>query len=191
MNTFYSGATIKLDFTLSDFPSPDWTASLILKNATETKSFGAIAGASGAHDVVISSTDSSNITPGIYSTHYRVENTGGEVSFETGPEICILGDPSQAGDQRTQAEKDLEAVDNAIRKKIEGGAVEEYEIQTTVGRRRLKSMTLEDLRNHRKWVLRKLNAERVKMGKKPLGNNQWKKIRSHLGNQSHIRRRRY
>jgi hypothetical protein len=64
--------------------------------------------------------------------------------------------------------------------RVAGGAVEEYEIHTTVGQRSVKNMTLEDLRTHRRWVIGQVDKERVAAGKRPLSNNRWKKVRSHL-----------
>ena len=141
--------------------------------------------------VKISAVDSAAIETGIYRVSYRYENSAGDVQIIAGKEVEFAPDPTIAGDQRGQFEKDLEAVDEAIRKKISGGAVEEYEIQTTVGQRSLKNMSLEDLRRHRRWVLGRVNAERKRAGLKQVGGDHWKQIKSSLGNQSAVPRRRY
>lgn len=141
--------------------------------------------------VKIAANQSAEITPGRYDVSYRYRNLAGDVQIVRGVEVFFLPDPTKAEDQRSQFEKDLEAVEDAIRQKVVGGAVDEYEIHTTVGQRRVKNMTLEDLRAHRLWLIRQINGERRVAGKKVLGNDQWKRIRSCLGNQSPVRRRRY
>jgi hypothetical protein len=192
MRRFYRGATIPLEFTHVDFPKSDWTAKLILKGTQNTISFDATPDSERESFLVtISATDSAAIAVGSYQIHYRYESGDGEVSFLPGCEVEFIAAPTETGDHRSQWVRDLEAIDEAIRKKISGGAVEEYEIQTTVGQRSLKNMSLADLRDHRRWVLGRANEERVKAGKKPLGGNRWTQIKSSLGNQAPVRRRRY
>lgn len=73
-------------------------------------------------------------------------NTGGAVTTIGAGQLTVLpgldytGQPS-AFDGRSQAQKDLEAVQAAIRSIISGGAVAEY----TIGNRRLKKMEMADL----------------------------------------------
>jgi hypothetical protein len=181
MRRFYRGSTIPLDFTHDEFPKADWTAQLVFKGAKSSKTFEAVADPEEEKfTVTISAGDSAGVAVGVYQIHYRYENGDGEVAFRSGCEVNFLPAPTESGDQRSQAEKDLEAIDDAIRAKVAGGAVEEYEIHTTVGQRSVKNMTLEDLRTHRRWVISQVDKERVAAGKKPLSNNRWKKVRSHL-----------
>lgn len=73
-------------------------------------------------------------------------NVGGAVTTIGAGQLTVLegldytGQPS-AFDGRSQAQKDLDAVQAAIRAMISGGAVAEY----TIGNRRLKKMELTDL----------------------------------------------
>jgi hypothetical protein len=73
-------------------------------------------------------------------------NVGGAVTTIGAGQLTVLegldytGQPS-AFDGRSQAQKDLDAVQAAIRAMISGGAVAEY----TIGNRRLKKMELADL----------------------------------------------
>lgn len=73
-------------------------------------------------------------------------NAGGAVTTIGAGQLTVLpgldytGQPS-AFDGRSQAQKDLEAVQAAIRSMISGGAVAEY----TIGNRRLKKMEMADL----------------------------------------------
>jgi hypothetical protein len=66
--------------------------------------------------------------------------TLGAGQLEVLPGLSYAGQPS-AFDGRSQAQKDLDAVQAAIRAMIAGGAVAEY----TIGSRRLKKMELADL----------------------------------------------
>ncbi len=66
--------------------------------------------------------------------------TLGAGQLEVLPGLSYAGQPS-AFDGRSQAQKDLEAVQAAIRAIISGGAVAEY----TIGNRRLKKMEMTDL----------------------------------------------
>lgn len=192
MKRFYRGATIPLEFTHVDFPKADWTAKLVLKGDQTSQSFDAVADSTDEKfGVTISATDSAAIAVGSYQFHYRYENPAGEVSFLAGCDAAFLPSPTESGDQRTQWEKDLVAIDDAIRNKIIGGAVEEYSIQTTVGQRSLTNMSLADLRTHRSWVLGKVDREREKMGKRPLSRDRHRRITSRLGNQTAVSRRIY
>lgn len=66
--------------------------------------------------------------------------TIGSGQFEIDANLAYVGTPA-ALDNRSQAQKDLDAVQAAIRTMISGGAVAEY----TIGNRRLKKMELADL----------------------------------------------
>jgi len=66
--------------------------------------------------------------------------TLGAGQLEVLPALAYQGTPG-AFDGRSQAQKDLDAVQAAIRAMISGGAVAEY----TIGNRRLKKMELADL----------------------------------------------
>lgn len=66
--------------------------------------------------------------------------TIGSGQFEIDANLAYTGMPA-AIDNRSQAQKDLDAVQGAIRAMVAGGAVAEY----TIGSRRLKKMELADL----------------------------------------------
>jgi hypothetical protein len=66
--------------------------------------------------------------------------TLGSGQFEIDANLAYTGTPA-AVDNRSQAQKDLDAVQAAIRSMISGGAVAEY----TIGSRRLKKMEMADL----------------------------------------------
>lgn len=192
MRRFTQGTTIALSFTHPQFPKANWSAELVLKGVNSSSTFPASPDINEEKFLVkIAAADSAEFEVGTYTAAYRYQNSAGDVQIVPGVEIAILPDPTKAGDHRSLFEKDLEAVENAIRQKIVGGAVDEYEVHTTVGQRRVKNMSLEELRLHRRWLVRQVNAERRAAGKKPYGNDKWRPIRSCLGNQAPIRRRRY
>lgn len=66
--------------------------------------------------------------------------TIGSGQFEIDANLAYVGTPA-AFDNRSQAQKDLDAVQSAMRAIISGGAVQEY----TIGSRRLKKMEMADL----------------------------------------------
>lgn len=66
--------------------------------------------------------------------------TIGSGQFEIDANLAYTGTPA-ALDNRTQSQKDLDAVQAAVRAMISGGAVAEY----SIGSRRLKKMELADL----------------------------------------------
>ena len=66
--------------------------------------------------------------------------TLGAGQFDVDPSLAYTGTPA-AVDNRSQAQKDLDAVQATIRAMVSGGAVAEY----TIGNRRLKKMELTDL----------------------------------------------
>jgi hypothetical protein len=66
--------------------------------------------------------------------------TLGAGQFEIDANLAYVGTPA-AVDNRSQAQKDLDAVQAAIRAMISGGAVAEY----SIGSRRLKKMEMADL----------------------------------------------
>lgn len=68
------------------------------------------------------------------------KTTIGAGQLEVLPSLVYAGDPAKF-DGRTQAEKDLDAVQAAIRAIVSGGAVAEY----TIGNRRLKKLEMADL----------------------------------------------
>ena len=193
MKRFYRAATAELEFTHDDFPKADYSAALILKGEQTTSTFAAVADADEEKfTVTLTPAETAELAVGSYQAHFKYTATAdAAVSFVPGCEVYFLPSPEEIGDQRTQAEKDLEAVEAAIRAKIEGGAVEAYTIETTVGKRNLTNMSLEDLRKHRRFIVSLVDRERVKAGKKPLSNNRWRKLKSHLGNQSPVSRRIY
>ena len=93
----------------------------------------------------ISATDSSAFESGDWYWTAVATKTGSTITLGAGrlevlPSLAYTGTPV-AFDGRTQVEKDLEAVQTAIRTILNGGAVKEY----AIGNRNLKKYDLPDL----------------------------------------------
>lgn len=92
---------------------------------------------------VITVQQSTTLTTGQY--YWQSYLTAGAVRFTVGQgQTVVVPNYSSATagfDGRTQLEKDIDAVDAAIRAMVAGGAVQEY----TIGSRSLKKMTIADL----------------------------------------------
>ncbi len=174
MTPIYQNTTAAFNLGVPGCPPPAWTYELILKGNCATRTFAA--GDSG--EVRLSA---SRATCG----------DTGEVGIVRRCELAVLPDPAGDCCGKTQSQLDLEAVDEAIRALVAGGAVQSYSIQTTVGQRQLTRMSLDELRKHRRWLVSRVNKERAAMGLKPLGNDRWLPIKSCLGgHRRHVRRRR-
>lgn len=95
-------------------------------------------------EFTISATTSSNFYDGQWYWQ-AIAVKGSEKTTLSSGQLVVLPTLNTAGasafDGRTQAQKDLEAVQAAIRSIINGGGVQEY----TIGNRRLKKMLLPDL----------------------------------------------
>jgi hypothetical protein len=96
-------------------------------------------------EFTISQATSAAFDAGTWYWQAEATKSGEHVTLGSGqltvqPSLSYTGQPA-AFDGRTQAQKDLEAVQAAIRAIISGGAVQEY----TIGSRRLKKMEMADL----------------------------------------------
>ncbi|MDP0492514.1 MAG: hypothetical protein Q7Q71_15820 [Verrucomicrobiota bacterium JB023] len=160
-------------------PSPDWMATLHLTDENSAQDFAMAADGSGGFEIELTPAQTSSLGAG--AKDFAVKATkGGQAVIIAKGRLEVLPDPTQAGDKRTQDEKDLAAVEKAIRDIIAGGAVQSYSIQTTVGQRQLTRMTLEELRAERRQLLRIT-------GKSP---DRWRPIKPCFGDYHHYRLRR-
>ncbi len=96
-------------------------------------------------EFTISQATSAAFDAGQWYWQAEARNSGVHVTLGAGqldvlPALSYTGTPG-AFDGRSQAQKDLEAVQGAIRAMVAGGAVAEY----TIGNRRLKKMEMTDL----------------------------------------------
>ena len=122
--------------------------SLIYSLRTNTASEGATVTGTAygtGWEFTISQTTSAAFDAGSWYWQAEARNSGVHVTLGAGqlevlPGLSYTGTPG-AFDGRSQAQKDLDAVQSAIRSIIAGGAVAEY----TIGSRRLKKMEMTDL----------------------------------------------
>lgn len=110
--------------------------------------------------------------PGMYRL-IAVASNSPEVKVFGEMDFCLLPNPLVAG-SKTALQIEMSLVDAAITAVLEGKGVKSYQIQTDVGSRQLERMTLEDLRNHKRWLQRKIEQEAVSMGLKK--NTAWRNI---------------
>lgn len=122
--------------------------SLIYSLRTNTASEGATVTGTAygtGWEFTISQATTAAFDAGNWYWQAEARNSGVHVTLGAGqlevlPGLSYTGTPG-AFDGRTQAQKDLDAVQSAIRSIISGGAVAEY----TIGSRRLKKMEMTDL----------------------------------------------
>lgn len=117
----------------------------------------------------ITTTQSAALDPGVYYWQAFATKASERVTLGSGQltiEKNVFGE-SDPFDGRSQAKKDLDAVQSAMRAIIAGGAIEEY----TIGNRSLRKMAMGDLimleSRLKAEVVREKKAEMIKNG---LGN---------------------
>ena len=151
-STIRSGDTVKwrddasVDVFGNEITSSDWTLKYYLRTNTATDGATATGSAYGTgweFTLAASSTaafDSGNWYWSAVATKDSEVITLGSGSLKVEAALTYSGTPA-AYDGRTQAQKDLDAVQAAIRAIIDGGVVQEYRI----GTRNLKKYDLADL----------------------------------------------
>ena len=143
--------------------SDSWTLVYYLR--TNTASEGAtvtgVARPDGGWDFTISAATTSTFDGGRWywqalGTSGSDKLTLGAGTFEVKGSLAYAGTPG-AFDGRTQAEKDLEAVQPAIRAIVSGGAVQQY----SIGSRSITKMRMEDLLALESRLKAEVNRERA------------------------------
>jgi hypothetical protein len=123
---------------------PNWTLKYALRGAVTVDKTATVV--DGMWKTTLSAADTADITTEktIYWQAYAVDGDDNKVTLGSG-QIKVIPSyvdiASSSFDGRTQAQKDLDAVQSAIRAMISGGAVAEY----TIGNRSVKKMALSDL----------------------------------------------
>lgn len=127
--------------------SSDYTLTYYLRTNTATEGHSVAGSAYGTEDweFSISATDSAAFDAGDWYWTAVATKTGSTITLGAGrlevlAALTYTGTPA-AFDGRTQVEKDLDAVQAAIRTILDGGAVKEY----AIGNRNLKKYDLPDL----------------------------------------------
>ena len=147
----------------NEIKSDEWTLKYYLRtNVTPTAhtATGSVYGT--GWEFTISATDSANFESGDW--YWQAIATKGAESLTLGygnltveASLSYTGSATPQYDGRTQTEKDLKAVEEAIRTLMAGGAVQEYRI----GNRNLKRYELQDLMQLKGQLLAEINREQM------------------------------
>ena len=147
----------------NEIKSDEWTLKYYLRtNVTPTAhtATGSVYGT--GWEFTISATDSADFEAGDW--YWQAIATKGTESLTLGygnltveASLSYTGSATPQYDGRTQTEKDLKAVEQAIRTLIAGGAVQEYRI----GNRNLKRYELQDLMQLKGQLLAEINREQM------------------------------
>jgi hypothetical protein len=150
--TIRAGDTIKWrddpakDVLGNEIGSSSWTLTYYLRTNTASEGATVVGVAYGqGWEFTITASTSAGFEPGLWffqavATSGADKQTLGSGQLQVEVALSYAGTPG-AFDGRSQARKDLEAVQTAIRSMVSGGAVAEY----TIGNRRLKKMELADM----------------------------------------------
>jgi hypothetical protein len=133
----------------------DWTLKVVFNGPTKLTLTSSEL--NGGWTTEITATQSGNLTVGVYywqafatKDDQRITIDEGQLKVEANLDLEVSG-----FDGRSQTQKDLDAVQDAIRSLISGGAVQEYKINN----REMKKMTLGELRNYESSLKYKLSVE--------------------------------
>ena len=150
------------DVFSNDINSSTWTLKYYLRTNTASEGHISTGSAFGeGWEFTISATDSALFEAGTWYWQSIAEKSGEKITLGSG-QVTVTAALEYSGtpnafDGRSQAKKDLEAVQTAIRTLIKGGAVQEYKI----GNRNLKRYDLGDLMQ----LEAQLKAEVARQGK--------------------------
>ena len=126
--------------------SGSWTLTYYLRTNTNHEGATVVGTAYGTGwEFLIAQGTSTGFDAGTWYWQAEATKSGEHISLGAG-QLTVLANMAYTGlpsafDGRTQAQKDLDAVQAAVRAMISGGAVAEY----SIGSRRLKKMELADL----------------------------------------------
>ncbi len=169
-----AGDTLEFSFSFSDYPaSGDWVATVHLRSGAN-KFSQALTSSGDSHVGTVLPATTAEYPPGIYDMTVTVtDGTERHVAHEQ--QLVIKPDPAAASIALTALETELAAVNTAITAVLAGEGVQAYTIQTQAGSRNVQRMSLESLRDHRRYLEGKIDGERAAMGAEPK-NRTWKRI---------------
>ena len=147
----------------NEIKSDEWTLKYYLRTNVTPAAHTATGSVYGTGwEFTISATDSANFESGDW--YWQAIATKGAESLTLGygnltveASLSYTGSATPQYDGRTQTEKDLKAVEEAIRTLMAGGAVQEYRI----GNRNLKRYELQDLMQLKGQLLAEINREQM------------------------------
>lgn len=168
-----AGDTLEFDFAFADYPAPTWVATVHLRCGS-SKFTKALTASGTSHIGTILPAVTKDYPPGLYDLTVTVtDGTDRAVAKES--TLAIKPDPAASTIAATALETELAAVVTAIDGVLSGKGVQAYTIQTQAGSRQIQRMSLADLREHRRYLEGKIDAERKALGQKPK-NERWKRI---------------
>lgn len=175
-----AGTTFAATITLPDYPAGEgWEAKLVaVKGPDRIEMTGTADG--DLHALSVDAATTAAWKPGVYQAFVYAEKAG-EKRLADGPaEWRVWADPTAATLTLSALETELAAIDTAIAAVVAGKGVQSYTFQTQAGARSVTRMTLAELRQHRAWVVDRLDEERAKQeGRRPRGG--WRKIKTSFG----------
>lgn len=168
-----AGDTLEFDFAFADYPASTWAATVHLRCGSEKHAITLTADGDSHIGTVLPAVTAAYL-PGLYDLKVTVtDDTDRAVALES--TLSVKPDPAAATIAATALESELSAVVAAITAVLAGEGVASYTIQTQAGSRQIQRMSLADLRDHRRYLEGKIDAERVASGLKPK-NQKWKRI---------------
>lgn len=167
-----AGTSADLSLALPDHHSADgWSVSIHVQRDGAVHEV-ALAEIDGMWTGELTAAATAAWVPGMYRLFVVASKSPAVIALSE-MDFCLLPNPTLAG-SKTALQAEMVLVDAAITAVLQGKGVKSYQIQTDVGSRQLERMTLEDLRNHKKWLQRQIDQEAVNMGlKKPTA---WRNI---------------
>jgi len=142
--------------------SSEYTLTYWLRTNTSGEGVSAVATAYGSGwETTLSAATTAGFDAGHWFWQAIASKTGSVITLGAG-QLDVVAALSYAGapgafDGRTQAHKDLDAVDAAIRALVSGGVVQEY----TIGNRRLKKYDLAELQVLRSRLIAEVKREQA------------------------------
>lgn len=162
----HAGNKLDFSFSLSGYPaSGGWAATVHLRCGSEKQTV-ALGNTDDTHTGSVPPGTTATWKPGLYDLSVTVANDDDrQVAYQS--RLAVLADPAAETLVPTALEAELALVDAAITAVLDGKGVQAYSIQTQAGQRNIQRMSLEDLRDHRLHVQRRIDGERAEMGQKP------------------------
>lgn len=149
--------------------SADWALKISFRGNGASLDLTGVADGAGGWDFTLTTANSADLAAGVTYWQAYATKTGQKITIGSGQLKVLpnLVDEGETFDGRSQAKKDLEAVQVAMRAMISGGAVQEY----TIGNRSVRKMTMADLialeNQLKREVVKEESAEMIANG---LGN---------------------
>ena len=160
-----AGVTAAASISLPSYASADgWAVSILLQGAA-AQSVSMSDSGGGEWSATFVAATTASWAAGSYRAYVQAVKSAEKFIVAEGAFLIL---PVVTGAKVNSTwETQLAAIDAAIAAVVNGNGVKSYQIDTIAGKRQLERMTLAELREHRNWVERKLNAELETQGLKP------------------------